>query len=498
MRRLQLLRSFDRARTWLLVAVGSALAAQAPVYHGTRPATLEIKGVYVIKGDGTPPYGPTSVYVRDGKLVDERIERPELVLDGAGCWLTPGFVNTHGHIQDEAAGIPIASRYVLELWLACGITTVRDNGGTFPKLLRLRQRSAAHEIAAPRLVIFRGFGAVTDAESARERVRTYKTAGADGIKLWSNQSYDLDLLHAILGEAKAVGLPTTAHIGVGPTDALDYARAGLGCIEHWYGVPDAALDGVQNFPPDFSYSNEVDRFRWAGRLWREADPEALRAVLQELVQLGVAWSPTFAIYEASRDVQRAQTQPWFKDYAHPALQKFFAPNLDNHGSYFIGWTSADEAYWRENYRLWMEAVRRFASYGGVVTTGEDAGYIYVLHGFGLLRELELHLEAGFHPLDVIQHATFNGARVLGKEMEFGRIRPGLAADLVVVHGNPLENLKVFYPGGTSRLVEGKPVQTEGIRWTIKDGVVYHAPTLLAEVRALVEAARAGKATREDG
>jgi len=486
------------ARLVMLFSAALSPAAQAPEYHGTRPATLEIKGVRVIKGDGTPPYGPTSVYVRDGKIADERIDRPDLVLDGSGCWLMPGFVNTHGHIQDQAAGVPIASRYILELWLACGITTVRDNGSTFPKLLRLRQRSAAREIAAPRILIYRGFGTVTDAESARARVRSYQTAGADGIKLWSNQSYDLDLLTAILDEARHVGLPTTAHIGVGPTDALDYARAGLRCIEHWYGVPDAALDGVQDFPADFSYSNEVDRFRWAGRLWREADPEALQAVLQELVRLEVAWSPTLAIYEASRDVQRAQTKPWFKDYLHPALAKFFAPNLDNHGSYFIGWTSADEAYWKENYRLWMDAVRRFAGYGGIVTTGEDAGYIYVLYGFGLLRELELHLEAGFHPLDVIQHATWNGARVLGKEMEFGRVRPGLAADLVVVHGNPLDNLKVLYPGGTSRLVDGKAQQTEGIRWTIKDGIVYHAPTLLAEVRAMVHAAQEGKAERDDG
>jgi imidazolonepropionase-like amidohydrolase len=438
------------------------------------------------------------VFVRDGKITTERIAEPELVLEGEGCWLTPGFVNTHGHIQDQAAGIAIASEYVLKLWLACGITAVRDNGGTFPKLLRLRQRSAAAEIAAPRLFLFRGFGAVDDAEAARERVRSFKTSGADGIKLWSNQSYDLDLVNAILDEAKAVELPTTAHIGVGPTDALDYARAGLRCIEHWYGVPDAALDGVQRFPAEFSYSNEADRFRWAGRLWREADPDALDAVLQELARLEVAWSPTLAIYEASRDVQRAQTQPWFADYGHPALIKFFAPNLEHHGSYFIGWTSADEAHWKENYRLWMAALRRFAGYGGVITTGEDAGYIYVLHGFGLLRELELHLEAGFHPLDVLTHATFHGARVLGKEMEFGRIRPGFAADLVVVHGNPLENLKVFYPGGTSRLVDGKASQTEGIRWTIKDGIVYHAPTLLAEVRGLVRAAREGKATREDG
>src|SRR6185503_14127359 len=123
---------------------------------------------------------------------------------------------------------------------------------------------------------------------------------------------------------------------------------------------------------------------------------------------------------ASRDLTRAQNQPWFKDYLHPGLEKFFAPNLDNHGSYFIGWTSTDEAYWKENYRIWMAAVKRFAELGGTITCGEDGGFIYEMYGFGLLRELELHEEAGFDPLMVLKQATLNAATVLGKEGEIGR------------------------------------------------------------------------------
>lgn len=485
---------------WLasLLLCVSPLLGQAPPYHGKRPATLEIKNVHVLKGDGSPAFGPTSVYVRDGKIDAGPSEAPELVLDGAGCYLLPGFVNTHGHIQDVAAGVAIPAQLILKTWLACGITTVRDNGGNFQKLVRLRQRANAGEIVSPRILIYRGFGVVNTPQEAVERARSFKASGADGIKLWSNHAYDEDLLAALLPEAERLGLPTTAHIGVGRSNALTYAERGLDCIEHWYGIPDAALDGVQRFPAEFSYSNELDRFRYAGRLWREADPARLERVLQQLVARGVAWSPTLAIYEACRDVQRAQNQPCYKDYQHPAFAKFFAPNLDNHGSFFLGWTTTDEVYWKENYRLWMAAVRQFARLGGVVTTGEDAGYIYVLHGFGLLRELELHHEAGFTPLEVIAHATFNGARVLGREREFGRVRAGLAADLVVVHGNPLANLKVFQPGGASRYVDGKLEQTEGIRWTIKDGIVYHAPTLLGEVRALVQAARNGEAVRDDG
>jgi imidazolonepropionase-like amidohydrolase len=137
----------------------------------------------------------------------------------------------------------------------------------------------------------------------------------------------------------------------------------------------------------------------------------------------------------------------------------------------------------------MKAVYEFEKRGGVIGTGEDAGFIYQLYGFGLIRELELHQEAGFHPLKVVQHATSNGARILGKEDTIGRIRVGYKADLIVVNGNPLENFKVLSPLGVEEIRDGRTVKTGGIEWTIRDGVPYHAPTLAAEVRSLVLRAR---------
>lgn len=465
------------------------LLAQDPSLHGKRPATLTIRNAHVVPGDGSPAYGPTDVHVRDGRIVSKLEGVAAAVVDGTGCYVLPGLVNTHAHLQEAQAGVVMPMEYQLALWLACGITTVRDVGSTLGRSLRIRQRSASGELAAPHVLLYQGFGPAETEEAARTRVRAIQSSGADGIKLWSNSSYPQPILGAILNEARNTGLRTTAHIGVGPSDALDYARGGLTSIEHWYGIPDAALNGVQQFPPEFSYSNEVDRFRWAGRLWREADPEKLDLVLAELVDRGVAWSPTLAVYEASRDLQRAQTKPEFRDFLHPALERFFAPNLEHHGSYFVGWTTTDEVYWKENYRIWMGALRRFADLGGTITTGEDAGYIYLLYGFGLIRELELHHEAGFHPLEVICHATWNGARVLGMEQEFGRIQPGLRADLIVVRGNPLQNLKCLYPTGCDVCVDGKSVPTGGVQWTIKGGWVYHGPTLVQQVREIVRDAR---------
>jgi cytosine/adenosine deaminase-related metal-dependent hydrolase len=137
----------------------------------------------------------------------------------------------------------------------------------------------------------------------------------------------------------------------------------------------------------------------------------------------------------------------------------------------------------------MAALREFDHLGGTIGSGDDAGFIYQIYGFGLLRDLELEEEAGFNPIKVIQHVTGNNARILGIDDKTGRVRVGYDADLIVVNGNPLENIKVLYPPTE----EG---QKTGVEWTIKDGYVYHAPTLAKEVREMVAKARAqrGKST----
>ncbi|HEV2445888.1 MAG TPA: amidohydrolase family protein, partial [Candidatus Sulfopaludibacter sp.] len=127
--------------------------------------------------------------------------------------------------------------------------------------------------------------------------------------------------------------------------------------------------------------------------------------------------------------------------------------------------------------------------GGLIGMGDDAGFIYQMYGFGLIRGMELHQEAGFHPLKIIQQATGNNARILGQEDRLGRVRAGWAADLIVVNGNPLENLKVLYPTGVDGIRDGKTVHTGGVEWTIKDGIPYHAPELMAKVKDMVAEAR---------
>ncbi len=176
--------------------------------------------------------------------------------------------------------------------------------------------------------------------------------------------------------------------------------------------------------------------------------------------------------------------PWHEDYTHPLLYEYWEPNPEHHGSYHSEWTTMDEAAWRENVRLWMKAVERFARLGGVVTAGADSGSGYHLFGFGYVRELEMHVEAGFSPLETIRHATADAARVLGAD-RLGQVRVGWAADLIVVPGNPIADLKRLYADYGSG----------GVRWTIRDGMVFDAPALALEVKQMVRDAKKGAATR---
>jgi adenine deaminase len=174
------------------------------------------------------------------------------------------------------------------------------------------------------------------------------------------------------------------------------------------------------------------------------------------------------------------------------MEAFWQPGADRHGSYFVGWTNTQEVRWKQNYRMWMDTLRDFGIKGGLITTGDDAGFIWSLYGFGLIRELELHEEAGFSPLEAIAHATVNGARLLGLADRLGRVRPGFVADLLVINGNPLENLHVLNPTGADMNVNGHNVHGGGIEWTIKDGIPYHVPTLMREVHEMV-----GRSRREN-
>jgi hypothetical protein len=220
------------------------------------------------------------------------------------------------------------------------------------------------------------------------------------------------------------------------------------------------------------------------------------ATIAELVSLDFTLDPTFTIYEANRDVMRARFAPWHADYTMPYMMRAFEPNPQVHGSYFFDWTTGHEIAWKRNYQRWMQFVNDYKNAGGRVTVGSDAGFIYKVYGFAYVRELELLQEAGFHPLEVLKSATLNGAELVGMADQIGSIELGKKADLVIVDDNPLANFKVLYGTGHRRLnkAAGRLEMAGGIRYTIRDGIVFDAKALLADVRELVAARRAAEAS----
>ena len=135
----------------------------------------------------------------------------------------------------------------------------------------------------------------------------------------------------------------------------------------------------------------------------------------------------------------------------------------------------------------MTFINEYKNRGGRVTTGSDSGFIYQLYGFAYIRELELLREAGFHPLEVIRSATLNGAEALKMDDKIGSVQIGKYADFVIVEENPLKNLKTLYGTGAIKLTDNNEVvRAGGVKYTIKDGVVYDAKKLLREVKKMVD------------
>jgi hypothetical protein len=507
-----------------LLATGASAPAQ-PAEVNPAPARTEgrgpfpklvIRGVTLIDGTGSPPYGPVDIVIENNRIADiivagtpglplkpNRAPQGVEELDATGMYVLPGFVDMHAHGGDPSKAPDL--EYVYKLWLAHGVTTIRGNPMAGQAVASSeKNRSARNEIAAPRIWNYQTLGSgwnrrVDSAVSAREWVRWAAKNNVDGIKFFNSREETPEIIGAAIDEAKKQGLGTAAHLsqtGVAQLDGLEAGRLGLGTITHFYGHFESLLKDrtIQSFPTDYNYLNEYDRFGQVAAIAEQSvEPGSPDwwAYLEEQKKNGVTFDPTFNIYSANRDLMRARNADWHKAYTLPALWNFLQASRENHGSYFFDWTTADEVRWRGFYGKFLRLVGDYHKMGGRVTAGSDSGFIYQLYGFGYILELEHLQEAGLTPLEVVRAATFNGAKTLtepkGNTPEFGTVRRGMLADLVIVPENPLANLKVLYGTGRLRLnpQTGKQERAGGVRWTVKDGIVYDAPALLTRVREMV-------------
>ena len=501
----------------LIFSLSGQIADAPKVKEGEGPYNqLIIRGVTLINGNGAPPIGPVDIVVENNLIKQVSVvgypgvpipekNRPVLKvggreLDATGKFLLPGLIDMHGHSGGAAQGA--GGEYVFKLWMGHGITTVRDPaaGNGLDWTLRHKKLSLTNEITAPRLFVYNAFGSgakspITSPAQAIEWVNDNAAKGADGIKFFGAAP---EIMDAALRENKRIGLRSACHhaqMDVARWNVLKSARAGLTTMEHWYGLPEALFNDrtVQNYPLNYNYQNEQHRFEGAGNLWKQAAApfsDHWNKVMDELIALDFTIDPTFNIYEANRDLMRARRAEWHEEYTLPSLWRFYLPSRISHGSYWHSWGTEQEVAWKENYKLWMTFLQEFKNRGGRVTAGSDSGFIFQLYGFAFIRELELLREAGFHPLEIIRSATLNGAEALGVADKLGSIEVGKFADMLIVDENPLENLQVLYGMGAIKLNDNNEIiRVGGVRYTIKDGIIYDAKKLLDDVKKMVKEAK---------
>ena len=496
------------------MAQGSDAARQGPYER------LAIVNAMIIPGHGGPAYGPADILIVDSRIeqivahngVTGRADAAPLpdadrVIDASGMYVMPGLIDLHTHIRTE----PLPLQYVYNMKLVHGVTTMVNGAGRgWEAALEQQRLSNENRITAPRMYPIRDWGPSRSRDPGHappadeigpwhdpERVpRLIEEVMDDAhVVRVGSLAWNAELFGAVVKAVHDAGGITTVHLppsDIAVVDAVTAAELGVTMIEHHYGFGEAALGGrTQDFPPDYNYLNEAHRFREAGQIWHDAPEDVLFGdVVDRLVASGVTLIPDMSAYEVNRDVNRAMGLPWHDRYTHRQLIEWYVANPAYHASHHWDWTSKDEQRWAELYRKWQRLVYEFSKRGGNLGYAADDPFLWNTSGIANVRELQLIHEAGLNPLEVIRSATYNSAITL-RRPDLGLIQTGYTADLLIVDGNPLHNLRFLYAFGALDSAEGDIVRRGGIRWTIKDGVVFDNRILIEDALQMVAESKRG-------
>jgi imidazolonepropionase-like amidohydrolase len=352
--------------------------------------------------------------VRDGRIVAAggagavKVPAGVRVIHAEGRSLLPGLWEMHVHYSGVEFGPAL---------LAAGVTTARDCGGEFEFLTTLRQKIDRDHALGPRLLLAGlidsggplGFGYV-DVKTPAEAVAAvdmYADAKFEQMKVYTQ--IQPDVLKAIAAEAHAKGMTVTGHVPAA-VDAFGGIADGMDQINHLQFVTRAMVGPGSSGPVDVE------------------SPRA-KELIALLKEKGIVVDPTLGWGEMAghpKNVDVASFEPGIKAAPYTLSSKFRA----------LGGPAADEAKWRERMATNVKVVGALYRAGVTIVPGSDTGLL----GYGLDRELELYVQAGMTPMAAIQSATIVPARVMKLDGESGSIEVGKRADLVLVDGNPLENI----------------------------------------------------------
>ncbi|MGZ5492727.1 MAG: amidohydrolase family protein [Thermoanaerobaculia bacterium] len=397
-----------RSRLIASLVVALCLAAHAR-------AQLAIAHVTVIDTTGGPSRRDATVVIRDGRIasIGDTVPKGSEVVDGRGKFLIPGLWDMHAHLS-------WSKESALHVLVANGVTGVRDLGGRLTEIDAWRTRIATGSLVGPR--IFRA-GPILNGkkfnqyqmvpgnpDETRGVVRGLKEAGVDFIKV--HRRMERDSYFAAIDEAKKQGLPLVGHIpmSVSPEEASD---AGQATIEHV----------VTLFEGTFASALNGRKATDAMRQWcvEEGDKLAARFVRNHTV-----FDPTLIAYS-----------PYF-DSSGP-LGRYVARDFRTEAAKQPKPTPAELEGSRALFAVLEEVVRVMNKGGVTMLTGSDLAESRV-PGFMLQQELVLLVESGLTPLQALQAATLNPARVLKISDDFGSVDAGKIADLVLLDADPLVDI----------------------------------------------------------
>jgi imidazolonepropionase-like amidohydrolase len=421
------------------------LVAQTATASSSQLAFTQVTVIDLTDGSSRPDMTVViegNRIVAVGKRGTVRVPRGAQVIDARGKFLIPGLWDMHVHSLTDNR-----YEYTFPLLIANGVTGVREMGSNLSpeKVNQVRQDVLEGRLLGPRFgaltyKILDGLGtqtytatAVTTPEEGRQFVRTYKQLGADFIKPYNLLSREVYL--AIIDEAKRLKIPVEGHVPFSMT-AEEVSDLGQLTIEH-------------NFDVLISTSSDEDALRRVTRAnpgrWPAIEAKAAGTFDEQKAKDLFArfvrhrtWScPTMIVYRQiihlddesfflndsqMKYIPRSQRERW-----HQTFEQIRQVNLN----------AENKKRWEMRSRI----VGMMHRAGVRLIAGTDSGAIYVIPGFSIHDELQLMVDAGLSTLTVLQAATINPAKFLGKEKELGTIEKGRLADFVLLEANPLKNIK---------------------------------------------------------
>jgi imidazolonepropionase-like amidohydrolase len=393
--------------------------------------------------------GVTLVDVENGLVVPgqtvlvagDRIERigargeleiPERaqVVSGDGLYLMPGLVDAHVHYFDA----PVFNC----LMIANGVLLVRDTGMPNEYILNLRDQLNLGETLGPELVTT---GSMLDGipplipsiamgvetpEAGRVAVRAQAGAGVDMIKAYSR--LDREVFLAIVDEAHKNGLKVVAHL---PESVYleDAAVAGLDSNEHFNGF-EKIIASLLGEPVNLTFRGQAADAGYFMRL-HEVDPEKLRAVYQRIHASSMILCPTVVTFKTLTDIQPLMNGSFLhREYISPGV-------MDLWKSLWAGQSDLPDFIWKN----WVQMVADMNAAGIPLMIGTDLMLPGILPGFSVHEEMAIWQEAGIPAADILRSATIVPTEFMGFGDRLGSIREGKSASMLLVRGNPLEDVR---------------------------------------------------------